>query len=42
MGSFLQTLDDFFKKNSYDVVHIHSGSISILGIYYNRINVVIE
>ena len=26
-------LDDFFKKNKYDVVHIHSGSISIFGIY---------
>lgn len=35
-----QTLDDFFKKNSYDVVHIHSGSISILGIfaYYAKKN----
>lgn len=26
-------LDDFFKKNKYDVVHVHSGSISIFGIY---------
>jgi len=26
-------LDDFFNENKYDVVHIHSGSISILGIF---------
>ena len=26
-------LDNFFKKNKYDVVHVHSGSISIFGIY---------
>lgn len=28
-----EALDDFFKKNKYDVVHVHSGSISILGIF---------
>ena len=27
------TLDDFFKMNKYDVVHVHSGSISVFGIY---------
>lgn len=27
------TLDEFFKHNKYDVVHVHSGSISIFGIY---------
>ena len=27
------TLDDFFKHNKYDVVHVHSGSISILSIF---------
>lgn len=26
-------LDKFFKENKYDVVHVHSGSISIFGIY---------
>lgn len=26
-------LDEFFKHNKYDVVHVHSGSISIFGIY---------
>ena len=26
-------IDDFFKNNKYDVVHVHSGSISIFGIY---------
>lgn len=26
-------LDNFFKHNKYDVVHVHSGSISIFGIY---------
>jgi len=26
-------LDEFFKNNKYDVVHVHSGSISIFGIY---------
>lgn len=35
-----QSLEEFFKRNSYDVVHIHSGSISILGIfaYYAKRN----
>lgn len=28
-----EALDDFFKKNKYDVVHVHSGSISILSIF---------
>lgn len=34
------SLDLFFKSNKYDVVHVHSGSISILGIfaYYAKIN----
>ena len=28
--SIIAPLSSFFKKNSYDVVHIHSGSISVL------------
>ena len=33
-------LDAFFKNHSYDVVHVHSGSISILGLfsYYAKKN----
>lgn len=33
-------LNEFFKNNKYDVVHVHSGSISILGIfaYYAKKN----